>query len=89
MNETPSQHWQETLRHWIDIQYGTAGWEQKLENFIADQRKQACREMIEYMKKECPTTVIENGTDNQGMNYTTVKNEPATQAAEDFLSQMN
>lgn len=42
--------WQEDLQEWINNQHGTAGWEQKLENFIQSILDRKAKE-IEGLKK--------------------------------------
>lgn len=55
-----------------------------IKDFIKDQRKQACREMIEYMKKEFPHIIVPG----PGDLLTTPVDNPAIQAAEEFLKKM-
>jgi hypothetical protein len=50
--ENKWETWTLDLDNWIKEQHGTAGWEQKLENFIAEQRKQAVDEYIEKRYKQ-------------------------------------
>ena len=40
--------WKERLTVWIKTQHGTAGWEQKLENFIDEEIR---KEVIDYLMK--------------------------------------
>lgn len=83
MTNTP-QNWEEEF----DIQFpcvqvraDDTDNDKLVKDFIRDQRKQACREMIEYMKKETESSTV-NMNRAIAIGFT-------IQKAEEFLNKMN
>ncbi len=65
---------EERLKIWIDKQYGTAGWEMKLENFLLDElatQRKELREAVEKLKIE-PQPEFEGADEAHCMDYNQV-----------------
>jgi uncharacterized protein YihD (DUF1040 family) len=78
MTKPMTDEWRDKLHTWIDRQYGTAGWEQKLENLIdslLDQATSKAREeeldkIIDAVKKSYETQRDFNGDiESRGIAY--------------------